>query len=153
MRALQFSGITFTQTAPTYMEPHGVPSGGDWALERLAALVFRGTEDTVIEQCTFIRLDGNALIFLDYHRDAFISRNEFAWLGASAAVILLANVVEVLVVAVSLEQAAWGSTKGTDPKLPAGQGPDGTDGNQPRRMIFVNNWVHEIGMMECLLIC
>jgi hypothetical protein len=31
-------GITYTASASTYMEPHGVPSAGDWALDRYGAI-------------------------------------------------------------------------------------------------------------------
>ena len=39
------------------MEPHGVPSGGDWGLERLGALYFEGTEGLSVRGCQFERLD------------------------------------------------------------------------------------------------
>ena len=48
--------------ASTFMEPHGVPSGGDWALQRTAALFFEGTERVSVEACVLQRLDGNALM-------------------------------------------------------------------------------------------
>ena len=35
-------GLTFRDTRPSYMEPHGVPSGGDWALERNGAVFLQG---------------------------------------------------------------------------------------------------------------
>ena len=36
IKDLTLRGLGFRDTAPTYMEPHGVPSGGDWGLERRA---------------------------------------------------------------------------------------------------------------------
>ena len=42
VKNLSFKNIGFRDTTPTYMEPHGVPSGGDWALERRAAVFFEG---------------------------------------------------------------------------------------------------------------
>jgi hypothetical protein len=103
VRAVQFNGITFTQSQYTCkyitsqsisiafqlmqqmvwiwiyvgiidMDPHGVPSGGDWALEPNAAILMQGTEDCTIEQCTFTRLDGNAIMLFGYHRATIISR-------------------------------------------------------------------------------
>ena len=38
-----------------YMEPHGVPSAGDWALERFAAVYLYGTEGGTLDGCTFER--------------------------------------------------------------------------------------------------
>ena len=34
VKDVKLSGITYTAAAYTYMNPHGVPSAGDWALER-----------------------------------------------------------------------------------------------------------------------
>ena len=34
VRNVSVTGITYTAAAYTYVEPHGVPSAGDWALER-----------------------------------------------------------------------------------------------------------------------
>ena len=44
VRNLTIAGIGFKDSAPSYLQPHAIPSGGDWALERLAALFFEGTE-------------------------------------------------------------------------------------------------------------
>ena len=81
---LRFEGLGFRDAAPTYMEPHGVPSGGDWALERRGALFFEGTEGLVIDGCSFERNDGNALILSGYHRNASVKNNNFAWTGGTA---------------------------------------------------------------------
>lgn len=42
------TGIGFKDSAPSYLEPHAIPSGGDWALERIAALYFEGTEGLTV---------------------------------------------------------------------------------------------------------
>ena len=42
-------------------DPHGQPSGGDWSLERMGVLLFEGTEDAVVSDCTFSRIDSNAV--------------------------------------------------------------------------------------------
>ena len=55
-------------TATTFMEPHGVPSGGDWALQRTAALFFEGTEGCAIDGCVLQRLDGNAVMLSGYNQ-------------------------------------------------------------------------------------
>ena len=36
---LTLHGLGLRDTAWTMMQPHGVPSGGDWALERMGALL------------------------------------------------------------------------------------------------------------------
>lgn len=101
MRNLTISGIGFKDSAPSYMEPHAVPSGGDWALERTAALFFEGTESLVVRQgraknrcyscphpdplfcrpqvrnCTVSRAGGNGLMLSGYARDATLADNVF----------------------------------------------------------------------------
>ena len=42
MRGVALCGLTLTGQRPTYLEPHGTPSGGDWGLERLGALRLKG---------------------------------------------------------------------------------------------------------------
>ena len=34
VQSITLQGLSFTQTRPTFFDPRGVPSGGDWALER-----------------------------------------------------------------------------------------------------------------------
>eukprot|EP01116_Phalansterium_solitarium_P022687 TRINITY_DN7582_c0_g1_i1.p1 TRINITY_DN7582_c0_g1~~TRINITY_DN7582_c0_g1_i1.p1 ORF type:complete len:924 (-),score=219.53 TRINITY_DN7582_c0_g1_i1:171-2942(-) len=116
---ISFVGLTLTATAATYLAPHGVPSGGDWALERLAAIVLEGTEEVEITGCTFTRLDGNAVVLNGYNRNATVSGNEFVWLGANGV-------------------AAWGYTDDWD----------GTGGQQPRFVTMSGNLCHEIGHYE-----
>ena len=41
---ITISGVNFRDTAYTYMDPHGMPSGGDWGLQRMGALFLEGTE-------------------------------------------------------------------------------------------------------------
>lgn len=121
-------GINFRDTAYTYMDPHGMPSGGDWALERMGALFFEGTKNVTVDSCTFERLDGNAIMVSGYNRNTTITRNEFAWLGGTAI-------------------AQWGYTKTVDPRAP-GMGWDGTDGDQPRFSNISYNFAHELGIWE-----
>ena len=44
-----FQGLKFRDAAITYLEPHGVPSAGDWALEKLAVILVKGSESLNIE--------------------------------------------------------------------------------------------------------
>jgi len=116
VRNVSLSGLTFTGGRPTFMEPRGQPSGGDWALERLGALLFEGTEDVAVSDCLFTRIDGNAVFLSGYNRRAVVARNEFVWLGQNAV-------------------ASWGRTSEWD----------GTGGQQPRHTLLFGNFVHEIG--------
>ena len=112
---VSFEGITFTGQRPTYMEPHGLPSGGDWGMTRLGALRLQGTEGVEVTGCTFERLDGQAVLLDGYTRDATFARNTFYLIGASGVVL-------------------WGYEKNGD----------GTDGNQPRRTTVTENFCHEV---------
>ena len=75
------SGLHFRDAAETGMEPHGVPSCGDWALQRTAALFVEGSERLTVDGCSFLRMDGNALMLSKYNRHATISNSEFAFIG------------------------------------------------------------------------
>ena len=57
---------------------------GDWALDRFAAVFLQGTEGVTIENCTFERLDGNAVMVSGYNRNATISDSDFSYIGGNA---------------------------------------------------------------------
>eukprot|EP00438_Fugacium_kawagutii_P011917 Skav226414 [mRNA] locus=scaffold3528:13934:24652:+ [translate_table: standard] len=123
VKGVQVKGLHFSGAAPTYMMPYGVPSGGDWALDRYSAVFLQGTEETLIDGCTFERLDGNAVMVSGYNRDTTIQQSDFAYLGGNAV-------------------AVWGYTNETssDPGRPGiilanapQAGVDGTDGEHPVR--------------------
>jgi hypothetical protein len=124
---LAIRGVGFRDTMPTYMEPHGVPSAGDWALERLGALFFEGTTGLTVDGCTFERLDGNALMLSGFHRGATVSNSHFAWTGDTAI-------------------AAWGRT---DEMSDGGtHGWDATAGDIPQGTTIVGNMIRETGIWE-----
>ena len=85
----------------TFLDPHGVPSGGDWALQRSAAVFVEGAENFRAVGCNFTHLDGNALMVSGYNRDATIENSTFVSTGSSAI-------------------ALWGYTNGTADGQPEG---------------------------------
>eukprot|EP00054_Salpingoeca_dolichothecata_P029630 m.234239 g.234239 ORF g.234239 m.234239 type:complete len:949 (-) comp26517_c0_seq1:30-2876(-) len=119
VKNITFTGLTFTANRPTFLDPRGNPSGGDWALERMGAIFFEGTEHCLVQANLFIRLDSNAVFLSGYNRFTTIDRNEFVWLGQSAI-------------------ALWGKADNND----------GTNGDQPRLTTVSGNWVHEIGNIQ-----
>jgi len=130
VRGVSLLGLGLRDTAYTYMDPHGIPSGGDWTLERSAVVFLEGTEQVTVRGCVFERVDGNAVLLSAYNRNASITMNEFAWIGATAV-------------------ALWGnteSTAGADSALPEGYGADGTSGNQPRHNVVAYNLCRELGV-------
>ena len=138
VRNVSVTGITYTAAAYTYMEPHGVPSAGDWALERFASVYLYGTEGVTFDGCTFERLDGNGIMVSGYNRNASIEASDFAFLGGNAI-------------------AAWGYTNetSTDPGRPGvrlanapAAGVDGTDGEHPRFTTVRGCSAREVGLYE-----
>ena len=96
-------GVGVRDAALTYFEPHSMPSGGDWGLQRMAAVFFENTVGSTVEDCIFERNDGIAVMFSGYNREAVVRGSEFVWNGETAI-------------------AGWGYTDNMD----------GTSGEQPR---------------------
>ena len=131
-------GITYTATRYTYMDPHGVPSAGDWALDRIGAVFLQGTESIVFDGCIFDRLDGNGVMISGYNRNATIQNSDFSFIGGNAV-------------------ASWGYTNETktDPGRPGmilenypQAGVDGTDGEHPRYTTVKGCSAREVGLYE-----
>ena len=138
VRNVSVTGITYTAAAYTYMEPHGVPSAGDWALERFASVYLYGTEGVTFDGCTFARIDGNGVMLSGYNRNATVSGSDFEYVGGNAV-------------------AAWGFTNetDTDPARPGvaianapHAGVDGTDGEHPRYTTVTGCVAREVGLYE-----
>ena len=121
MRNVTVRGLAFRDTRPSYLEPRGNPSGGDWALERLAAVLLEGTRSVVIEGNVFTHLDSNAILLSGYSRGAQIRDYEFAWLGQSGV-------------------ALWGRLEGETNR--------GLSGDQPRGTLLEGNLCREIGHLQ-----
>jgi hypothetical protein len=126
---VSFAGLVFRDAAATYLDPHGLPSGGDWALARTAALFTEGTEGLRVEGCTFTSLDNNALFFSGYSRGATISTNTFSRLGESAV-------------------ALWGRIGGAEADGAPGMGWDTRGGDQPRFTTIEGNLCSNIGIWQ-----
>eukprot|EP00051_Salpingoeca_urceolata_P027355 m.481138 g.481138 ORF g.481138 m.481138 type:complete len:908 (+) comp22057_c0_seq1:176-2899(+) len=129
VRNVTLSDLTFTGTAYTYMDPHSPPSGGDWSLQRSAALFFEGTIGCTVQNSHLIRLDGNAIMFSGFNHYGAVLHNEISYTGDTAI-------------------AGWGYTRGTDPAQPPGTGPDGTGGEFPRWTRVENNFIHHLGIHQ-----
>ena len=117
------------------MEPHGVPSGGDWGLQRMGAIHLEGTKGVTIAECLVTRVDGNAIMLSGYNRNTTISRNEFVWIGDS-------------VIASWGYTAPLGGAANDDVLAQYKSGVDGTNGEQPRGTIASENFIHELGHFE-----
>ena len=111
--------LTAVLPLPTPLPPPLV-SGGDWALERLAALLVEGATGLEVSDCTFTRIDSNALMLSGFTRDAWVHDSEFALLGGSAV-------------------ALWGR---------AADGFDVTGGQVPRRTVVERCFFHDLGLVQ-----
>ena len=63
-RDIIIRGIEFRDTAYTYMDKHGMPSGGDWCLQRSGALRFENTENVLVDGVKISRCDGNGRVWV-----------------------------------------------------------------------------------------
>jgi hypothetical protein len=84
LRNLTIANISITGSAPGAMLPFEVPSGGDMSFRRAAAVVLEGTEDALIDGCSFLSSGGNALLLSGSNERATVRSTEFAWSGDSA---------------------------------------------------------------------
>ena len=50
--------ISRRDTAQSYLDRHGLPSGGDWALPYSAAVKLNNTAGVVVDANLFTRMDG-----------------------------------------------------------------------------------------------
>lgn len=116
---ITISNIGFRDASPTYMKEMSAPSGGDWSLHRGGALYMENVSNITINNCTFRRLDGNAIFLSRKTRYVAIEDNRFEWIGESAI-------------------ATWGQTKDFD----------ATDNNFPMFTRIHKNIFRELGIYQ-----
>jgi hypothetical protein len=116
---ISISGVTITSAAASIMSAHGIPSGGDWGLSRMGAILIENAQSVSVTGSLFTRLDGNAIFLSGYVRDTLIDSNEFVWIGESGV-------------------ASWGKTNGVD----------ATSETQPFGTVMSHNLCHEISLYE-----
>ena len=87
VKDILINGLTFTGTQPTFLaRPFVAPSGGDWSFSDSSAVYLNGTARTIISDCLFTGIAGNAIILRGWNRDVQIERTMFTRLGESAIV-------------------------------------------------------------------
>jgi hypothetical protein len=114
---VRISGLTIRHAAPTYMRGYTVPSGGDYAVHRGAAVHLNGTRNCTVDHCLFDSVGGNAVWLTDYNRHAMVTANEMRHLGENGV-------------------GMTGSTEWVD----------GRNGNQPRFNEISGNLIHHVGL-------
>ena len=91
---------------------------------RSGAVFVEGAVGFSLDGCLLTSLDGNAVFFSGYNRNASVTNSEFLGIGETAI-------------------TQWGYTDGSP--VP-GMGFDATAGNQPRGTYVGYNVVHEVGL-------
>ena len=81
---IAITGLVIRDTSYTYFEPHGLPSGGDWALQKTGAITLVGTQNVTVSNNLLTRCDGNAIFVGGYNRGLTIEANEFEYIGGSS---------------------------------------------------------------------
>jgi hypothetical protein len=61
---VSFTGLTFTSVAASYLGPHGIPSGGDWGLSRMGAILAEGTQVRAAAAVTGSEYDGRPVMYV-----------------------------------------------------------------------------------------
>jgi hypothetical protein len=134
VRDVTIAGLTMRDTRHTFLDAHGMPTGGDWALQRVGAITAEGTEGLRLSQNELTNLDGVGVSLNGYHRHAAIEANELSWIGDTAIV-------------------AWGHTStclnaNCTKTTPYKVGPDARGGEQPRFTSVSRNLVRELGLYQ-----
>lgn len=94
--------LTVTETRHTYLDRYEVPSGGDWAVARVAAVVLENAENITVRRCSFDQVGGNAVLLSNHVAHSVIEDSDFDHMGDSGVV--------------SLGSAHW--TYGIEPTFP-----------------------------------
>jgi hypothetical protein len=84
---IRLHGLVLRDTMESFLQPHGTPTSGDWALPYEAAVTMDSVERCSITGCLFTHLDGIAVELLGHARNVRISNSNFEYLGGSAIVL------------------------------------------------------------------
>lgn len=131
--------IELTQTARTFMEEYEPLLRSDWMVYRGGAVIFEGTEDCTLRNCTLHNLGGNAVFVSKYNRRSTISGSYFTQIGASA-ICFVGDVSAVRSPSFEYNQAVPASQLDYTP------GP--ANANYPADCLVYDNLIHSIGLFE-----
>ena len=72
---VRIAGFRIAHTATTQLKPYEVPSGGDWAIGRYAAVTLEGASHVDISGNHFDRVGGNAIGLFNRARNNTVEGN------------------------------------------------------------------------------
>ena len=81
-----FRGLSFANTAPTFLRPYERPPSGDWAIHRGGAVLVTGAVNVSFVGGAFADAGGNALTFSRHAKNCSVTDAEFVRPGDSAVV-------------------------------------------------------------------
>ena len=91
LKHVHLTNVTLAHSAYTYLEPYEIPSGGDWAIHRGAAVFADGAESVIISGNKFDQIDGNGIFLSRYARNCSIKANDMAKIGDSGILVVGAS--------------------------------------------------------------
>lgn len=84
LRNVTLENLLFCHNERTFMDSRDTLTGSDWGVYRGGAVVLDGTENCKIEDCSFIDLGGNAIVFNRYNRNDQVTGSLISHVGANA---------------------------------------------------------------------
>jgi hypothetical protein len=153
-----FNGFLMTGASPTWEKTTDhLPNGGDFVVHRGGAVLMQGTEDCMIQDCTFRELGGNAVFIDGYNRRATvkgcfiqdIGANGIALCGSSDAMRgdQFFKVTDETFQVGRLLRNSWETPKGWF-ELPEDLTPGPKTENYPADCLITDNLITEIGELE-----
>ena len=85
------ANLTIAHAAATFLEPYEVPSGGDWAIHRGAAIFIDGAHAVHVEGNHFDQIDGNGVFLSRHVRNCSVRLNVMTDIGDSGILVVGAS--------------------------------------------------------------
>lgn len=139
VRNVQLNNLHFVHTERSFMETKEPLVRSDWTFYRGGAVLFDGTENCKIIDCTFSELGGNAIVISNYNKHTTINGCHIHHIGASA------------VAFVGDPKAARSPSFRYELSIPyekLDKTPGPQTNNFPQECTVTNNLIHNMGQLE-----
>lgn len=139
VRNVQLKNLQFVHTERSFMETKEPLVRSDWTFYRGGAVLFDGTENCKISDCTFTELGGNAIVVSNYNKHTVISGCHIHHIGASA------------VAFVGDPKAARSPSFRYELSIPyekLDKTPGPQTNNFPQECTVTDNLIHDMGQLE-----
>lgn len=139
VRNITIRNLELVETRRTFMEQYEPLLRSDWTIYRGGAVLFEGTEDCSLSDCSLHELGGNAVFFSDYNRHSSVRSCHITRVGASA-VCFVGDPGEVRSPCFEYNQSLPAD------KIDRTPGPKRN--NFPAYCVAYDNLIHSIGLFE-----